>query len=87
MGIESELGMELSMYRSMKSKVLVELKTAKAKPFIAQVKGFIYSVGEEDQVEFERLENTVFPTDTGTEKLKTFVTTIQNIKKVERIKG
>lgn len=86
-GIESEIGMELSMYRTMKSKVLVELRVPKGQTFTAQVNGFIYTIDEEDQVEFERLVDTVFPMDTDTEKSKTFVTTIRNIKKIERIKG
>jgi hypothetical protein len=64
MGIETELGMELSMYKSMKSKVLVELKTPKEKTFIVQAKGFIYIVGEEDQVEFDWITDSVFPTNT-----------------------
>lgn len=87
MGIESGLGMELSMYKSMKSKICIELKAPQEKKFIACVKGFIYKVGEEDMVEFERLEDTVFPTDTATEKPTVFVTLIKDIKKVERIKS
>lgn len=86
MGIESELGMELSMYKSMKSRVFVELKNPKRQTFIAQVKGFIFIVDQEDQVEFERLEDTIFPTDTELDKAMIFVTTIENIYKVERIK-
>lgn len=86
MGIESELGMELSIYRTMKSKILVELKSSKFKPFIAQVKEFIYEVDEDDKVVFERLEETIFPTDTSEEQSQTYVTAIKNIKELVRVK-
>ncbi|MDI1255444.1 MAG: hypothetical protein PSV16_05025 [Flavobacterium sp.] len=85
MRLDSELGMELSMYRTMKSKVLVELKSSKHKPFTAKVKDFVFGE-EETSVEFIRLDDTVFPDEKEGNKSDSYITEMKNIKSVERIR-
>ncbi len=86
MSIDSTLGRRLSMFISMESNITVEMKSSKYKPFICKAKEFVFGE-EETRVEFTRLIDTVFPTDTETEKPATYVTMIKDIKKVERIKN
>lgn len=60
--LDSTLGRRLSMFMTMESKILVELKSSKYKPFICKAKDFVFGE-EETRVEFTRLEETIFPTD------------------------
>ncbi len=60
--LDSTLGRRLSMFMSMESKILVELKSSKYKSFICKAKDFVFGE-EETRVEFTRLEETIFPTD------------------------
>lgn len=83
--LRSEVGMDLSIYRSLKTKVVVELKSAKYAPFICQVKGFLYDE-DETQVEFTRVDETIFPEDTEAEKQETYVTFVKHVKRVEEAK-
>lgn len=85
MSVTSPLGMRLSMFMTMKSKIIVELKSLENRPFICQAKDFVFGE-EETRVEFTRLEETVFPTDADGNKSDSFIVYMIDINHVERIR-
>lgn len=83
--LDSTLGRRLSMFMSMESKILVELKSSEQDPFICKARDFDF--GEEDtRVEFTGLKETIFPTDTDENKPDSFTMYMNEIKSVERIR-
>lgn len=83
--LRTEIGMDLSIYRSLKSTVRIELKYPESVSFVCQVKGFLYEA-EDTQVEFTRVAETFFPNDTNENKEDTYITFIKDVKKVEEVK-
>lgn len=84
MGIESEIGKSLSLFKTFDIKVKIVLKSKKIDPFIARVKDFNFKE-DDDRVIFKRCEETIFPTDTEEKKESSYMIYIKNIKSVEKI--